>query len=120
MTVLVQFSWALLALIHAMPALAFFRPALLTQIYGVEAGGTTFLLLHHRAALFLGVFMLCAWSVFADAPRPAAAAMTAMSMLTFLLLYWQSGSPAALRPIAIADLVGVLPLAVISWAAFRP
>lgn len=117
---LVQLSWAMLALIHAMPALALFRPALLTQIYGVEAGGTTYLLLHHRAALFLGVFLLCAWSVFATAPRPAAAVMTAISMLTFLLLYWQSGGPPALRTIAIADCVGIVPLLVVSWAAFKP
>ena len=119
MTLLVQLSWALLTLIHALPALALFRPALLTQMYGVEAGRTTYLLLHHRAALFLGVFVLCAWSVFAAAPRPAAAAMTAISMLTFLLLYWQAGSPPALRTIAVADLLGLPALGLVMWAAFR-
>jgi hypothetical protein len=120
MTLLVQLSWALLALIHAMPGLALFRPALLTQMYGVEAGGTTYLLLHHRAALFLGVFVLCAWSVFAAAPRPAAAVLTAISMLTFLLLYWQAGGPPALRTIAVADIVGLAPLAFVIWHVIRP
>ena len=120
MTLLVQMSWALLAIIHALPAMALFRPALLSQMYGVEAGGTPLLLLHHRAALFLGVFVLCAWSVFAAAPRPAAAVMTAISMLTFLLLYWQSGNPPALRTIATADIIGIVPLLVVGWAAFRP
>jgi hypothetical protein len=119
-TLLVQLSWALLALIHAMPALALFRPALLTQMYGVEAGGTAHLLLHHRAALFLGVFVLCAWSAFATAPRPAAAAMTAISMVSFLMLYWQSGAPPALRTIAVADIVGLAPLSFVSWHIFRP
>jgi hypothetical protein len=118
-TLLVQLGWALLALIHAMPALAFFRPALLTTMYGVQPGDTTYLLLHHRAALFLGVFVLCAWSMFAATPRPAAAVMTAISMLSFLLLYWQGGSPPALRTIAIADIVGIAPLLVVGWSAFR-
>ena len=92
MNLLVQLSWALLALIHLMPALAFVRPALLTQLYGVKAGEATFLLLHHRAALFLAVLLLCLWSIFASAPRPAAAVATAISMLTFLLLYLQAAS----------------------------
>lgn len=119
MNLLVQISWALLALIHLMPALAFVRPALLTQLYGVKAGEATFLLLHHRAALFLAVLVLCLWSIFASAPRPAAAVATAISMLTFLLLYWQAGSPPALRTIAVVDLIGLAPLALVGWAAFK-
>ena len=119
MTLLVQAAWALLALIHLMPALALFRPALITQLYGVAPGEATFLLLHHRAALFFAVLVLCVWSVFAAAPRPAAAVATAISMLTFLLLYWQAGSPPALRTIAVADLIGLPALALVIWAALR-
>lgn len=106
----------MLALIHALPALAFFRPALLTNIYGVEPGGTAQLLLHHRAALFLAMFILCVWSIFATGPRPAAVVVAALRMVSFLLLYRFSGSPPALRSIAVADLIGLAPLALVAWA----
>jgi hypothetical protein len=119
MNALVPASWVLLALIHAMPALALFRPALLTRLYGVDAGGTTYLLLHHRAALFLGIVVLCLWAAFDSAVRPVAAAVTAVSMVAFLLIYWQGGNPLTLRSIAIADAIGLLPLAVVALAAFR-
>ncbi len=119
MTLLVQLAWALLALIHVMPALALFRPAMITSLYGVAAGDPAFLLLHHRAAFFLGVFLLCIWSVFDHGARPVAAVVAAISMLSFLWLFWQAGSPPALRTIAIADLVGLPALALVAWAAFR-
>ena len=47
-----RIAWLILALIHLMPALAFFRPAMLTRLYAVEAQSPTFLLLHHRARAF--------------------------------------------------------------------
>lgn len=120
MIALVQIGWGLLALIHVMPALALVRPALLTQLYGVDGGGTAFLLLHHRAALFLGIVVLCVWAALDASARPVAAVVTAISLIGFLFLYWQGGSPPALRTIAIADLIGLAPLALVMWAAFRP
>ena len=33
---MVRLAWFLLALIHALPAIALVRPALLTSLYGVE------------------------------------------------------------------------------------
>lgn len=119
MTLLVQLAWALLALIHVMPALALFRPAMITGLYGIAAGDPAFLLLHHRAALFLGVFLLCIWSVFDHGARPVAVVVAAISMLSFLWLFWQAGSPPPLRTIAIADLAGLPGLALVAWAAFR-
>ena len=119
MTALVPASWGLLALIHVMPALALFQPALLTRLYGVEPGGAAYLLLHHRAALFLGIVVLCVWAALSAPARPVAAVVTGISMIAFLLLYWQAGSPAALRTIAIADLVGLVPLAVVTWNVIR-
>lgn len=92
---------------------------MIAQLYGIDAGGTPHLLLHHRAALFLGVLILCVWSIVSATPRPAAVIVTAISMLSFLLLYWQAGSPLSLRMIFISDLVGVVPLALVGWAAFR-
>jgi len=115
----VRLAWAALALIHVMPALALFRPSLITSLYGVAAGDPAFLLLHHRAALFLGVFLLCIWSIFDHGARPVAAAVAAISMISFLLLYWQAGSPAALHTIAVADLIGLAPLALVTWAALK-
>ncbi|NJS15821.1 MAG: hypothetical protein HC788_16125 [Sphingopyxis sp.] len=120
MSALVQLCWALLALIHIMPALALFRPALLTTMYGVDAGGATYLLLHHRAALFLGVVVLCIWASFDAGARSVAVVVTAISMIGFLLLYGQGGSPPALRTIAVVDMIGLVPLAVVAWAAIKP
>ncbi len=48
--------WLVLALIHALPALAFFTPSLITRLYGAEPGSQVFLLMQHRAALFCSVF----------------------------------------------------------------
>lgn len=120
MAIAVQLAWAMLALVHVMPALALLRPTLITSLYGVAAGDPAFLLLHHRAALFMGVFLLCVWSIFDHGARPVAALVAAISMLSFLLIFWHAGSPPALRTIAIADLVGLAPLALVAAAAFRP
>ena len=57
-----RIAWALLALIHAMPALALFRPALLTRLYGAVPGDDSYLLLQHRAALFLVVVIVAVWA----------------------------------------------------------
>lgn len=117
MTVL---CWGILAAIHALPALAFFHPSLISKLYGVEAGSTTFLLLHHRAALFLVICVVCVWAMLRPEARQLATAAVGLSMLSFLLLYWLGGSPAALRTVAIADLVGLPFLAFAAWQAFRP
>jgi hypothetical protein len=116
---IVALCWALLALIHALPALALLRPALITRLYGVAPGSETFLLLHHRAALFLVVVILCLWAMLRPEVRPLAAVAVAVSMVSFLLLWRAAGAPVALRSIALADLVGLLPLAVVAVAAAR-
>ena len=116
---IIAVCWGVLAAIHALPALALFRPALISSIYGVEAGSSTFLLLHHRAALFLVVFVICAWAIFRTETRQLATASVGLSMLSFLLLYWLGGSPLALRSIAVVDLVGLPFLAYAGWQAFR-
>lgn len=111
-------SWAALAAIHALPALAFFRPATITSLYGIDPASPVFLLMQHRAALFLGVFVLCCWSLFDPQPRKAASVLTAISMLAFLLLYLLGDSPRSLRTIALADLAGLPLLAYVTWKAF--
>ena len=115
-----RIAWLILALIHLAPALAFFRPAMLTRLYAVDAQSPTFLLLHHRAALFLVVLTLCVWAAFDPGARRVASVAAAISMISFLGLYWQAGSPPALRTIAIADLAGLPFLAIVVWRAFSP
>lgn len=103
-----------------MPALAFFRPGMMGQLYRLAPDNPLFLLMHHRAALFLAVFILCVWSAFDDTPRRAAAVVTAISMLSFLALYLINGSPRPLRTIAMVDMIGLPFLAFITWKAFAP
>lgn len=107
--------WWALAAVHAMPALAFFRPATLSALYRLESGNPLFLLMHHRAAFFVAVFALCIWSAFDPAPRPAALLVTGISMLSFLLLYFAKGSPKPLKAIARVDLIGLPFLIYAAW-----
>ena len=114
-----RIAWGSLGLIHAVPALALVRPALLTRLYGVAAGETAFTLLHHRAALFLVIVMICGWAMVDPAVRRLAVAAVAVSMISFLVIYIMAGRPPALRSIALADLAGLPPLALVAWFAAR-
>ncbi|MEY3702398.1 MAG: hypothetical protein RLZZ561_18 [Pseudomonadota bacterium] len=111
-------SWLILALIHLLPALAFFRPATLTKLYSIEPGNPLFLLMRHRAALFLAVFLACLWAVLRPEARQLAAIITAISMLGFLWLYWRAGAPKSLRAIALIDILGLPFLAFAVFGAF--
>lgn len=113
-------AWILLALVHLMPALALFRPATLTALYGIQPDNPLFLLMHHRAALFLAVFVACLWAAWRPEARQLAGIVTSISMLGFLLLYWRAGSPPPLKTIAMVDLIGLPVLAFALWGAFRP
>ncbi|MFM9853900.1 MAG: hypothetical protein ACKVOJ_14020 [Sphingomonadaceae bacterium] len=115
---LLPISWAILALIHTAPAVGLVRPSLITSLYGVEADDPAFLLLHHRAALFLAVFVICIWAIFDPASRRMASVAVAISMISFLWLFIAGGSPPALRSIAIADAIGLPALAYVTWRAF--
>ena len=111
-------AWAILALVHLTPALALFAPSLLTRLYGVEAGNPVYVLMHHRAALFLAVFVACVWCAIDPAPRKLGVIVVAISMVSFLALYFANGSPVALRQIAIADLIGLPALVFVAWRTF--
>jgi hypothetical protein len=111
-------SWGLLAAIHILPALALFRPVLISTLYGVEPSNPLFLLLPHRAALFLVIVVIAIWAAFDPGSRKLASVAVGLSMISFLLLYWQAGSPAALRSIAIADVAGLPVLAFAAWKAW--
>ena len=111
--------WLILATIHAMPALAFFRPATLTSLYRLQPDNPLFLLMHHRAGLFVAVFVACIWAAFVPEGRKLAMLVVGISMVSVLALYWQAGSPPALRKIANVDLAGLPFLAGVAWFAFR-
>jgi hypothetical protein len=119
MTIINIACWIALIAIHTMPALAFFQPVLVTKMYRLEAGTPLFLLMQHRAALFFIVCIICAWAIFRPETRQLASVAVAISMLSFLLLYWMQGSPSALRAIAIGDIIGLPFLAFVLWQAFR-
>lgn len=102
-----------------MPAIAVFRPAMLTELYGVASQSPLFLLMQHRAALFLAVFVACVWAAFVPEGRRLAVLVVGVSMISFLILFWMSGSPAPLKRIAVVDLAGLPVLAGVAWLAFR-
>lgn len=110
--------WLILAAIHATPALAFVRPATLSAMYRLQADNPLFLLMRHRAALFVVILVIALWAMVDPGARRLASVALAISMLSFLWLYWQAGSPPALRTIALVDLIGLPVLALAMGRAF--
>ena len=113
-----RIAWLILAAIHAMPALALFRPALLMRMYGAAPDDAVFLLLQHRAALFLVVVIICLWAVVDPGVRRLAVVAAAVSMVGFLTLYAGAGRPPALRTIAVVDAAGLVPLMFVAARAY--
>lgn len=114
-----KICWALIAMIHAMPALAFFRPALISKMYGIEAGTDSFTLMHHRAGLFVVIFVICLWALVRPEVRPLASVAVGISMGSFVLIWLLAGAAPALRGIAVADMIGLLILMYAGFQAFR-
>lgn len=113
-----RIAWIALALIHLAPAVAALIPGTITRLYGVPEQGTAGLLLQHRSVLFATIVVACVWAAFAPQPRPLAAVVTAISVISFLVIYALHGLPAgSLRPIAWADLIALVPLAYVGWRA---
>ncbi len=114
-----RISWVILALVHAIPALSFFKPSMLKNLYGLEADNSLFLLMHHRAALFLVIFTICIWCAISPTPRQLGALAVAISMISFIFLYFSAGSPKALKAIAITDMIGIPALLFVGYGAFK-
>lgn len=119
MAMVIKLLWFALAAIHALPALALFRPATLTTLYHLEADNPLFLLMQHRAGLFFAVFVAAVWAAFDPDARRLATVVVGISMVSFLVLWLANGSPAPLRRIALVDLAGLPILAAVAWHAFR-
>jgi UDP-N-acetylmuramyl pentapeptide phosphotransferase/UDP-N-acetylglucosamine-1-phosphate transferase len=118
MLLLERLCWAALALLHLLPASALFRPASIASLYTLAPNGPLFPLLHHRAALFVIVVAACLWALFDPGARRLASVVVAISMLSFLGVYWSAGSPPALKTIATADLAGLPFLAFAIWRSW--
>ena len=84
---MIRILFLLLALIHAIPALAAVAPASLTRLYGVPASDPSLLtLLQHRAVLFGLLAAALALAAFRpDLRWPALVAVT-VSMASLLLI----------------------------------
>ncbi len=111
--------WLALAAIHVLPALAFFRPAGLTTLYRIDPANPLFLLMQHRAGLFVSVVAACLFAAFVPEGRRLAVIVVGISMISFLYLYWANGSPPPLRRIALVDLAGLPMLAAAAFLAYR-
>jgi len=110
-----RISWLVLALIHLSPFAAFFAPSLITRLYSIPDTDPNFALLHHRAALFGAIFIACVWAAFSPDIRKLAFVITALSMISFLIIYAANGQPVSLKTIAIADMIGLPFLAYVGW-----
>ena len=118
---LANISWFVLAfVIHGAPAILLFRPQMTSTLYGVSADGDLGLLLIHRGALFLAIVAVALYALVDQSARKPATIVLSISMISFLVLYWQAGMPEGpLRNVAIVDLIGLAPLAVVIRDAWR-
>jgi hypothetical protein len=108
---LVFLAWLALVLVHTPPALATFSPAMRKRMYDVDDSGPLGLILAHRGILFLAVAAVCVLATFNAEARVAAALVTSISVIGFLIAYILAGSPKRLRTIALVDAVALAPLA---------
>jgi hypothetical protein len=119
--ILIKFSWTLLILVHASPAAVLFSPNLVRTLYRVDEAGAAGVLLTHRGALFLAIVAACVGAIFMPEGRRVASMVVAVSVIGFLLVYVRAGAPAgALRTVALVDLFALVPLAIVTFAAWRP
>jgi hypothetical protein len=109
----VTLAWLALVLVHTPPALATFLPQLRKRMYGVEDAGPLGLILAHRSVLFLAVASVCVLAAFNVEARLAAALVTSISVIGFLIGYVLARSPKRLRTIALVDGLALIPLGLV-------
>jgi hypothetical protein len=116
---LTKAAWVVIALVHVLPSMVFFRPALAERLYGVSPSGEIGILLVHRGALFLAITVACIFAAMDESVRRAISCIAAISVIGFLIVYVNSGMPAgSLRTIALADAFLLLPLAFVTFRAW--
>jgi hypothetical protein len=120
MELAVKLAWLALGLIHLLPAASAFSPSLVERLYGLEPSGDLAVIVAHRGVLFCAIVTSCAFGAFDPAARRALGVVVGISIVGFLALYLRAGLPAGpLRTIAIVDAVGLTPLALVLWSAWR-
>jgi hypothetical protein len=108
-----------IGIINTLPLIGFLSAARLSRLYAIPlTDPTMILLLRHRAVLFgiIGGFIL--YSAFKPAFQPLAMLAAGISMGSFLLLgFGSKPARAALGTIVMADIIGLiaLALAAILW-----
>ena len=119
METIVKVAWATLIVVHIMPAIVLFMPSMTERLYDLSPTGDVGLLIIHRGALFLAIIVAVLFAIFDPATRRAASVIVAVSMVGFLFVYARAGFPeGALRTIALADFVALIPLIFVSWKAW--
>jgi len=114
-----KIAWIILALIHLFPALVFFRPELTRTLYEVSPSGQIGVLLIHRGALFLAVFIATLFAVISVESRKLASLFVGISIISFLIIYVRAGLPkGALRKIALTDVVALPFWGFVTWQAW--
>lgn len=122
MDIALRLSWLALAAIHLLPAFVLFRPAMTEQLYQIAPNGDAGVLIVHRGALFFAVVAVSLLALVDSESRRAASLLVAISMAGFLFVFVRAGMPmGALRTIALVDIVGLIPLALVTFHAWlRP
>ena len=116
----IRIAWLLLALLHVMPALSVFLPALVESLYGFKPEGELAVLMTHRGVLFLAVFVAALIAAFHEPSRKLASVVIGISVIGFLIVYANAGFiDGNLRRIAIPDAIGLLPLVWVAYNAWR-
>ncbi len=117
---LTRISWGILALIHVIPAGVFFFPSIVTHIYGDVLNEDIGILLIHRGALFFSVLVSAIFALFDVHVRKVCSVIVSISILGYLYVYVSHGMPfGELRKIAIVDLSAIIPLAFVTYMAWR-
>lgn len=110
----IALAWAALALVHLMPPLATFSPALRRRLYGMESDGALKVMLTHRGVLFAAVLVACVYAAMIPEARQLASLVVAISLVGFLIVYAGASAPKGpLRSVALVDTVALIPLALV-------
>lgn len=113
-------GWLALAAVHALPAAVLAKPGLTRSLYGVEPDGDVGILIVHRGALFLAVLAVALHAAVDGSGRRAASLVVGISVVGFLAVYAAMGAPAGpLRTVALVDAAALIPLALVTWMAWR-
>lgn len=123
MQLLVSAMLVVVAIIHLLPLSGVLGATQLASLYGLDFSDPNLaILMRHRAVLFglMGAFFL--YTAFKPALQPIAFVAAFVSIVSFLVLAWMTGSynPQVAR-ICTGDVVALVALvvAIIAWAAAR-